>query len=65
MSFNVIRRSLSSLSPFAIEMKPSAASVVINIDPGCLIGVVSEISPDFRSSALSDLISLVEVREVK
>ena len=64
-NFNVIRRSLSSLSPFASETKPGAASVVTNIDPGCLIGVVRETNPDFKSSAFSDLISLVEVREVK
>ena len=46
-------------------MKPGAASVVTIMDPGCLIGVVSEIIPDLRSSAFSDLINLVEVREVK
>ena len=57
-------RSLSSLSPFASDMKPGAASVVTVIDPGCLIGVVSEIIPDLRSSAFSDLMNLVEVREV-
>ena len=64
-NFKVIRRSLSSLSPLASEMKPGAASVVTNIEPGCLIGVVRDTIPDFRSSAFSDLISLVEVREVK
>ena len=60
-----MRRFLNSLSPLANEMKPGAASVVTSIGPGCLTGVVSDTIPDFRSSAFSDLISLVEVREVK
>ena len=60
-----MRRSLSPLSPFERDIKPGAASVVTVIDPGCLIGVVRAIIPYLRSSAFSDLISLVEVREVK
>ena len=56
---------MSPLSPFERDIKPGAASVVTVIDPGCLIGVVRAIIPYLRSSAFSDLISLVEVREVK
>ena len=61
----MIRRFFSSFSPLASDMNPGAASVVTSMGPGCLTGVVSDIIPDFRSSAYSDLISLVEAREVK
>ena len=58
-------RSLSCLSFLAAEMKPGAQSVTIVIGPGCRIGVVSDITPDFKSSSFSDGISVVEIMEVK
>ena len=65
MNFRVIKRFFSSLSPLAKDMKPGAESVVTDIGPGCLTGVVSDIIPDFRSSALLDLIIFVDTNEVK
>ena len=61
----MIRRLFSCLSPFARDINPGAASVVTSIVPGCLTGVVSDIIPDLRSSAFSDLISFDDVSEVK
>ena len=42
----MIRRFFISLSPLASDMKPGAASEVTRMGPGCLTGVVSDISPD-------------------
>ena len=60
-----MRRFFSSLSLLASDMNPGAASIVTSMGPGCLTGVVNDTIPDFKSSAFSDLINLVEVREVK
>ena len=55
----------NSFSPLAKEIKPGAQSVVTDIGPGCLTGVVSDTIPDFKSSAFSDLIIFVDTKEVK
>ena len=60
-----MRRFFNSLSPLASDMNPGAASVVTSMGPGCLTGVVSDTIPYFKLSAFSDLINLVDVREVK
>ena len=46
-------------------MKPGAQSVIIVIGPGCRIGVVSDMRPDFKSSSFSDGINVVDIRDVK
>ena len=53
------------MSPLAKDMNPGAASVVTIIVPGCLTGVVSDMIPDFKSSAFSDLIIFDDVSDVK
>ena len=64
-SWMLMWRSLSCLSFLAAEMKPGAQSVIIVIGPGYRIGVVSEMSPDFKSSSFSDGISVEDIIDVK
>ena len=58
-------KSLNCLLFLAADMNPGAQSFTTVIWPGCQIGVVRAIIPDFKSSAFSDGMSVRGVRDVK